>query len=109
MRRLGIADCRRAAQVYFKVPRAEILGRSQEHCIAHPRQVAIALARELVGSSWKQIAGVFDRDHSTAVHGAAAVRDRCERSLGYAMTYEALRLPLAVYAAQLAIWEDEGR
>ena len=46
--------------------------------IAHSRQLAMYLARQLTGLSLAQIARGFDRDHTTVMHAVRAVSARIE-------------------------------
>jgi len=51
----------------------ELLGRSRRQPLAHARQVAMYLCRELTDMSYPQIGRLFDRHHTTVIH---AVQER---------------------------------
>lgn len=53
----------------FNIPIDEIKGQSRKAPITHARHVAVYLARELTGDSWKHLGAVFgDRDHTSMMH-----------------------------------------
>ena len=57
------------ASRYFEVPISEIVGKSRSRPIATARHVAMYLVRENTGLSLIKIGELFDRDHTTALHG----------------------------------------
>ena len=65
---------------YFGVPVDELSGKSRARPIATARHVAMYLVRENTGMSLIKIGELFDRDHSTALHGInkidASMRER---------------------------------
>lgn len=58
---------------------AELRSHSREHAIAHPRQYAFLLMQQ-AGFSAARIGRFFDRDHTTILHGIAAVRARMAKN-----------------------------
>jgi chromosomal replication initiator protein len=56
----------------------ELLSRRRSARIAHARQLAMYLARELTPLSLTQIARGFDRDHTTVLHAIRSVSTRLE-------------------------------
>jgi chromosomal replication initiator protein len=58
--------------------RAELLSGARSPRIAHSRQLAMYLARELTPLSLTEIARGFDRDHSTVLHAIRVVSTRLE-------------------------------
>lgn len=63
----------------------EILATDRHARVAHPRQIAMALCREIPGASFPQIGRVFHRDHSTVMHAVDAVRKRMTPELADAL------------------------
>jgi len=63
----------------------DLLGRSQRRRVAHPRQVAMALCRELPGASLEAVGAAFGRDHTTVHHACRAVERRMTPDLAAAM------------------------
>lgn len=69
--------------------------RNQEHRIAHPRQIAMFLTREITHRALTEIGRVFGgRDHSTVIHAIRAVRQRMINDPLVRADVEALRLAL---------------
>lgn len=58
---------------HYGIPVSAILGRDTRRRFAHPRQVAMYLARQITGRSFPEIAMAFGRDHSTVMHAVEAV------------------------------------
>ncbi len=71
-----VTDVITAVCSVFEVTRAAMVGPSQSHKIAHPRQVAMFLARELTDWSFPRIAAELGRDHTTAIHACKRVARR---------------------------------
>jgi chromosomal replication initiator protein len=54
---------------HYKITNEEIRGESRKAPIVHARHVAIYIAREVTGDSWKHIGGLFGgRDHTSMLH-----------------------------------------
>ena len=62
--------------------------------IAHARQIAMYLARELTGLSLTQIASSFGRDHTTVMHAVRAVGKRLEPGSETEASIHKIRLTL---------------
>jgi chromosomal replication initiator protein len=60
------------------VAREDLLSPRRSPRIAHARQLAMYLARELTPLSLAEIARGFDRDHTTVLHAIRSVADRLE-------------------------------
>lgn len=60
---------------YYGVAASELSGRRGMKQVAHARQVAMYLCRELTALSLPQIGGEFDRDHTTVMHGVRKIRE----------------------------------
>ena len=78
----------------FGVTRKELLGPSRLRRVLVPRQVAMALAREIGGQSLPRIAVAFDRDHSTVLHACRKVEEMVEEDVELAATVRQLRKEL---------------
>lgn len=55
-------------QTFSGITYNDIVSNKRSRNIAHPRQVAIYLCRELLESTFKAIGEEFNRDHSTIMH-----------------------------------------
>lgn len=62
-----IADIQRSVSALHRVTRQELNGASKAWRIAHPRQLAMCLARELTDYSFPQIGRLFGNRHHTTV------------------------------------------
>jgi chromosomal replication initiator protein len=78
----------------FGVTRKELVGASRLRRVLVPRQVAMALAREVGGQSLPRIAMAFDRDHSTVLHACRKVEAMVEDDVKLAATVRQLRKEL---------------
>lgn len=78
----------------FGVTRKELVGASRLRRVLVPRQVAMALAREVGGQSLPRIAMAFDRDHSTVLHACRKVEEMVEDDVQLAATVRQLRKEL---------------
>lgn len=54
---------------YYEVAYNDMVGRSRQREIAHPRQVVMYLAREETEASLPEIGAALNRDHTTVMHG----------------------------------------
>lgn len=81
---------------YIAIPR--ILSRRRPYEWAHPRQMAMAIGRELTTLSLPQIGKYFDRDHTTVLHAIRAVRRRAEKDPLTQSLYDRIKLLSQEYA-----------
>ncbi|MDZ4297975.1 MAG: chromosomal replication initiator protein DnaA [Moraxellaceae bacterium] len=73
-RQFNIDNIQRVVAEYYHIPLRELTGKKRNRSFARPRQVAMALARELTGNSYPEIGLAFDgRDHSTVIHACEKV------------------------------------
>jgi chromosomal replication initiator protein len=63
----------------FGTSSRRLLARRRDHDLALPRQVAVYLARRLLGVTFAELAAAFARDHSTLVHAYRSIAARLER------------------------------
>lgn len=65
---------------YYKIRVADILSKKRSRSIARPRQLAMALAKELTNHSLPEIGDAFGgRDHTTVLHACRKIAQlRCE-------------------------------
>ena len=75
-RLVTIENIQKTAAEYYKIRVADLLSKRRNRSIARPRQVAMALARELTNHSLPEIGDAFGgRDHTTVMHACDRVRD----------------------------------
>ncbi|GMU81541.1 MAG: hypothetical protein AMXMBFR47_14120 [Planctomycetota bacterium] len=73
-RLLQVPDIIELVAKHFGLRSADLIGRKRSRSVAHPRQLAIYLARKLTPLSLEEIGSYFGgRDHSTVLHAATVV------------------------------------
>ena len=74
---VSISDIQNLVAQEFKIRVADINGRRRPANIAHPRQVAMYLARKHTQSSLQDIGAAFGgRDHGTVIHAAKTIEEK---------------------------------
>lgn len=63
-----------ATAEFHRVTTDELRGPSKTKRLAHARQVAMWLCRQLTGLSLPRIGAVFDRDHTTVMHAVRKIQ-----------------------------------
>ena len=75
-RLVTIENIQKTVAEYYKIRVADLLSKRRSRSIARPRQVAMALARELTNHSLPEIGDAFGgRDHTTVMHACERVKD----------------------------------
>ncbi len=78
-RLITIENIQKTVSEYYKIRVAELLSRKRTRMIARPRQVAMALAKELTEHSLPEIGDAFGgRDHTTVLHACRKIQELCE-------------------------------
>ena len=76
---ISIANIQKAVADYYGLQLREMLGKKRTRSLARPRQVAMALAKELTEHSLPEIGVAFDgRDHTTVLHACRQIRHLME-------------------------------
>lgn len=71
-----IENIQRTVAEYYKIKIADILSKRRNRSVARPRQVAMALAKELTNHSLPEIGDAFGgRDHTTVLHACRMIAD----------------------------------
>lgn len=82
-RLVSIENIQKTVAEYYKLRVAELLSKRRSRSVARPRQMAMALAKELTNHSLPEIGDAFGgRDHTTVLHGCrriAALRESEKR------------------------------
>jgi len=82
-RLVSIENIQKTVADYFKLRVADLLSKRRSRSIARPRQIAMALAKELTNHSLPEIGDAFGgRDHTTVLHACrriAALRETEKR------------------------------
>ena len=76
---ISIANIQKVVADYYGLQLREMLGKKRTRSLARPRQMAMALAKELTEHSLPEIGDAFDgRDHTTAMHACRQIRHLME-------------------------------
>ena len=71
-----VENIQKTVAEYYKIRVADLLSKRRSRSIARPRQVAMALAKELTNHSLPEIGDAFGgRDHTTVMHACKRIRD----------------------------------
>lgn len=84
-RPLTLEVIRDAVADYFQLSQGELSGKKRSRNVALPRQIAMYLSRELTDEPLQRIGQVYEKDHSTVMHGVdkiASLVDTDERLKG---------------------------
>jgi len=74
-RLITIENIQKTVADYFKVRVADLLSERRSRSVARPRQIAMALAKELTSHSLPEIGDAFGgRDHTTVLHACRRIR-----------------------------------
>ncbi|MGL5335146.1 MAG: chromosomal replication initiator protein DnaA [Enterovibrio sp.] len=66
---------------YYKIKISELLSKRRSRSVARPRQIAMALAKELTSHSLPEIGNAFGgRDHTTVLHACRKIKELCKES-----------------------------
>jgi chromosomal replication initiator protein len=84
-RLVTVENIQKTVAEYYKIRIADLLSKRRSRSIARPRQVAMALAKELTNHSLPEIGDAFGgRDHTTVLHACKRVKElrESERRIG---------------------------
>ena len=77
---------------YFKIKLEHLISQKRNKQYAHPRQIAMYLARELINESYPQISFAFGKkDHTTALHAYEKISREMEKDQDLRYTIESIR------------------
>ncbi len=86
-----VENIQKTVAEYFKIRVADLLSKRRSRSIARPRQIAMALAKELTTHSLPEIGDAFGgRDHTTVLHGCRRVKALRETDTRVAEDYNNL-------------------
>ncbi len=75
-RLITVDNIQKTVAEYYKVRIADLLSKRRSRSVARPRQVAMALAKELTTHSLPEIGDAFGgRDHTTVMHACKRIRE----------------------------------
>lgn len=80
-RLVSIDNIQKTVAEYYKIKVADLLSKRRNRSVARPRQVAMALAKELTNHSLPEIGDAFGgRDHTTVLHACRKIQELKESS-----------------------------
>jgi chromosomal replication initiator protein len=86
-----VENIQKTVAEYFKIRVADLLSKRRSRSIARPRQIAMALAKELTTHSLPEIGDAFGgRDHTTVLHACRRVKELRETETRVAEDYNNL-------------------
>jgi chromosomal replication initiator protein len=95
-RQVGIDNIQRTVAEYYNIKISDILSKRRNRTIARPRQVAMALAKELTNHSLPEIGEAFGgRDHTTVLHACRKIAELRESNADVSEDYKNLSRLLA--------------
>ena len=75
-RQISLDNMKKIVAEYYKIKVADLMSKRRSRSIARPRQVAMALAKELTNHSLPEIGYSFGgRDHTTVLHACRKVKE----------------------------------
>ena len=95
-RLVTIENIQKTVAEYFKIRVADLLSKRRSRSIARPRQVAMALSKELTSHSLPEIGDAFGgRDHTTVLHACRVIKELRESNTRTSEDYSNLLRTLA--------------
>jgi chromosomal replication initiator protein len=74
-----IENIQRVVAEYYKIKVADLLSKRRSRSVARPRQMAMAISKELTNHSLPEIGDAFGgRDHTTVLHACRKIRELIE-------------------------------
>lgn len=90
-RQVSIENIQRTVAEYYRLRPADLLSARRDRALARPRQIAMALAKELTRCSLPEIGQAFGgRDHTTVLHATRKIKALRESDPKIAEDYQAL-------------------
>ncbi|WP_299731553.1 chromosomal replication initiator protein DnaA [uncultured Endozoicomonas sp.] len=78
-KQVSIDNIQRTVAEYFKIKVTDILSKRRSRSVARPRQIAMALSKELTSHSLPEIGDAYGgRDHTTVLHACRKVKELVE-------------------------------
>ena len=78
-KQVSIDNIQRTVAEYYKIKISDILSKRRSRSVARPRQIAMALSKELTNHSLPEIGDAYGgRDHTTVLHACRKVKQLCE-------------------------------
>lgn len=90
-RQISLDNIQRTVAEYYKIKVADLMSKRRSRSVARPRQVAMALAKELTNHSLPEIGDSFGgRDHTTVLHATRKIKELRESDADIGEDYQNL-------------------
>ncbi|NJD06785.1 MAG: chromosomal replication initiator protein DnaA [Methylococcaceae bacterium] len=90
-RMVSVENIQKTVAEYFKIKLADLLSNKRTRSLARPRQIAMALSKELTNHSLPEIGQMFGgRDHTTVLHATRKVQELKESDAKFQEDYSNL-------------------
>ena len=90
-KQVSLDNIKRTAADYYKVKVSDLLSKRRNRSVARPRQVAMALSKELTNHSLPEIGDAFGgRDHTTVLHACRKIAELRETTSDIGEDYKNL-------------------
>jgi len=90
-KQVSLENIQRTVTEYYKIKMAELMSKRRSRSVARPRQVAMALAKELTNHSLPEIGDSFGgRDHTTVLHACRKIKEMRETDADIREDYQNL-------------------
>ncbi len=88
---VSVDNIQRTVAEYYKIKISDLLSKRRSRSVARPRQVAMALSKELTNHSLPEIGDVFGgRDHTTVLHACRKINELKESNADIREDYKNL-------------------
>lgn len=95
-RQISIDNIQRTVAEYFNIKMSDMVSKRRNRSIARPRQMAMALSKELTNHSLPEVGDAFGgRDHTTVLHACRKIDDLRATTADVAEDYKNLTRLLA--------------
>lgn len=86
-----IENIQKTVAEYYKVRVSDLLSKRRSRSVARPRQIAMALAKELTNHSFPEIGNAFGgKDHTTVLHACRKIKELLESNIDIQEDYSNL-------------------
>ncbi|WP_189477753.1 chromosomal replication initiator protein DnaA [Parahalioglobus pacificus] len=90
-KQVSMDNIQRTVAEYYKIKVADLMSRRRSRSVARPRQMAMALSKELTNHSLPEIGDSFGgRDHTTVLHACRKIKELRETSSDISEDYKNL-------------------
>jgi chromosomal replication initiator protein len=91
-RQISLESIQKSVADYFKIRMSDLLSKKRNRSLARPRQIAMALSKELTNHSLPEIGDAYGgRDHTTVLHACRKISELRELNPDVRDDYRNLR------------------